>query len=90
MVFKKKSLIKILTTALVVLIFYLIYLDVRITDSFSENLWEVPARVYARPLELYSGLSISSSDLSLELKWLGYKKVKTLGLVMDKRRRRRG
>ncbi len=78
MVFKKKSLIKILTTALVVLIFYLIYLDVRITDSFSENLWEVPARVYARPLELYSGLSISSSDLSLELKWLGYKKVKTL------------
>ena len=52
MALSKKSLFQIITTALVLLLFYLIYLDVRITNSFSDNLWEIPARVYARPLEI--------------------------------------
>ena len=78
MALSKKSLFQIITTALVLLLFYLIYLDVRITNSFSDNLWEIPARVYARPLEIYPGLSLTSSDLSRELEWLGYKKVTNL------------
>ena len=78
MALSKKSLFQIITTALVLLLFYLIYLDVRITNSFSDNLWEIPARVYARPLEIYLGLSLTSSDLSRELEWLGYKKVTNL------------
>lgn len=54
---------------------YLAYLDVRITATFTDKMWELPAKVYARPLELFEGASLSAEDLAWELEILGYRKV---------------
>jgi len=52
------------------------YLDARITATFTDKMWELPAKVYARPLELYAGADISAADLAYELKSLGYRSKK--------------
>ncbi|WP_126454206.1 penicillin-binding protein 1B [Sulfuriflexus mobilis] len=51
---------------------YTLYLDFTIRQQFEGKRWELPARVYARPLELYSGQSLSSKELVRELKAVGY------------------
>ncbi len=58
---------------LVLLAFYAIYIDYEVTRKFEGSRWEVPSRVYARPLELYPGKVLSKQDLLLELKKLRYK-----------------
>ncbi len=58
----------------VVLLFgALVYLDAWVQMAFSGKKWAIPAKVYARPLELYTGLPLSQEDLSAELKALGYR-----------------
>ena len=57
---------------------YLIYLDQKITDKFEGRIWQLPAHVYARPLELFHGKSISLEQLSYELDYLSYQKIKQL------------
>lgn len=52
---------------------YIVYLDATITSSFEGKKWQLPARVYARPLELFEGLTISANELEQELKDLGYR-----------------
>lgn len=47
-------------------------LDFRVRSEFEGKRWALPAKVYARPLELYSGASLSINDLKVELKALGY------------------
>ncbi|MCJ8297347.1 MAG: penicillin-binding protein 1B [Pseudomonadales bacterium] len=54
----------------------LFYLDAQIRQKFEGKRWSIPAKVYARPLDLYSGLEISITDLKGELKGLGYRFVK--------------
>ena len=54
---------------------YLVYLDARITSTFDDKMWELPAKVYARPLELFAGAQLSPDDLAYELEVLGYRKV---------------
>ncbi|WP_261843726.1 penicillin-binding protein 1B [Aliamphritea ceti] len=51
----------------------LVYLDIQIRDKFEGKRWALPAKVYARPLELYPGQVLSRESLKLELKGLGYK-----------------
>jgi penicillin-binding protein 1B len=46
-----------------------------VRQQFEGHRWTLPARVYARPLELYSGLTLGSETLSAELDALGYRKV---------------
>lgn len=53
----------------------LVYLDARITATFTDKMWELPAKVYARPLELYVGADLTPDDLAYELTVLGYRKV---------------
>lgn len=53
----------------------LIYLDAQIRQQFEGKRWALPAKVYARPLELYSGLAISTKDVKVELAGLGYQLV---------------
>lgn len=48
-------------------------LDTRIQEVFDGPKWSIPARVYARPLELYQGLDISLIDTIDELNRLGYR-----------------
>ena len=56
----------------------LIVLDSVVKEKFAARKWTVPAKVYARPLELYSGQSISSTQLRYELELLGYDRATTL------------
>jgi penicillin-binding protein 1B len=65
--------------ALVILVIgglFVIYLDARITATFSDKMWELPAKVYARPLELFAGATVTPEDLWYELGVLGYRSVK--------------
>ncbi|MCF6319876.1 MAG: transglycosylase domain-containing protein, partial [Proteobacteria bacterium] len=75
----KKPLILITLLPIVTItIFFLIYLntlDQKIQNLFDGARWEVPSRVYARPLELFAGKSLSQSALLAELKLLNYRKV---------------
>lgn len=52
---------------------YLTYLDVTILSKFEGNKWSLPARVYARSLELYVGAPYSRNQVIEELKLLGYR-----------------
>lgn len=56
----------------------LVYLDARITTTFADKRFELPARVYARPLELYQGRQLQNDELRYELELLGYKQVTAL------------
>lgn len=54
---------------------YIYYLDQRITERFEGRIWQLPAHVYSRPLELFAGKSISVEQLIFELEYLKYQKV---------------
>jgi len=54
---------------------FVIYLDARITATFNDKMWDLPAKVYARPLELFAGAPLSPDDLAYELKVLRYRSV---------------
>ncbi len=51
---------------------YVMRLDEQITSRLEGRRWELPARIYARPLELYVGKTISISALEKELTLLRY------------------
>lgn len=59
---------------LVLLAGWMVYLDAVVTDRFEGRRFEVPSRVYARPLELFDGASVSASGLERELELSGYRK----------------
>src|SRR5437764_12476865 len=61
----------VLTVALLAAGFTL-YLDLRVKSEFEGRRFALPARIYARPLELHVGLHIASGDVEDELKDLGY------------------
>ncbi|MCB1706524.1 MAG: penicillin-binding protein 1B [Halioglobus sp.] len=72
-------LLKLALVALVLGSLFVIYLDARITATFSDKMWDLPAKVYARPLELFAGAAISAADLAYELEVLGYRPVSSPG-----------
>ena len=47
-------------------------LDRQIVQQFEGRRWDLPAQVYARPLELYAGQRLSAEELQRELTALGY------------------
>lgn len=55
---------------------WIIWLDIQVLREFSGKKWSVPARVYARPMELYPGATVSAEMLARELTVLGYREVK--------------
>ncbi len=52
---------------------YLVYLDEVIRTQFEGKRWALPARVYARPLELYPGMALNAADFERELQLLRYR-----------------
>src|SRR5256714_11311201 len=64
--------IGLLTLLLAVSIFTL-YLDHRVRNEFEGRRFALPARIYARPLELHAGLRLAQPDLEDELRELGYR-----------------
>jgi len=59
---------------LVLLAGWTVYLDAVVTDRFEGRRFEVPSRVYARPLELFEGASITAGALERELQLSGFHK----------------
>ncbi|MEW6353834.1 MAG: penicillin-binding protein 1B [Pseudomonadota bacterium] len=51
---------------------YVAYLDHTVRTQFEGKRWALPARVYARPLELFAGAPLSPAQLAAELADLGY------------------
>ena len=66
-------LLRIFLSLLLIFIFYVIYLDFEVRSQFDGKKWSVPARVYARPLELYIGKPLSHEQFNFELKTSGYR-----------------
>jgi len=52
----------------------MVYLDAVVQEKFSGKRWTVPAKVYARPLELFAGLKLAREDFLAELQALGYRR----------------
>ena len=50
-----------------------VLLDTQVRTQFAGKRWALPAHVYARPLELYSGLELDAEVLAAELQALGYR-----------------
>ena len=53
---------------------YLLAVDQLVRSRFEGKRWDIPARVYARPLELYAGLAITPARLAAELTLAGYRR----------------
>jgi penicillin-binding protein 1B len=52
---------------------YVVYLDQTVRTQFEGKRWSLPARVYARPLELYPGRELDAGQFADELRLLGYR-----------------
>jgi penicillin-binding protein 1B len=64
-------------TVLLVLVLggYAVHLGKTVRVKFDGKRWAEPARIYARPLELYAGTPVSAEQLRAELAFLGYRQV---------------
>ena len=62
---------------LILLSAYVTWLDFRIRDQFEGKRWAVPARVFARPLELTPGAPLTADAIEAELKLAGYRRVRS-------------
>ncbi|UTW09216.1 penicillin-binding protein 1B [Pseudomonas benzenivorans] len=58
---------------LVIVAGFAVYLDAVVQEKFSGKRWTVPAKVYARPLELFVGQKLTKDDFLKELDALGYR-----------------
>ncbi len=56
---------------------YALWLDREVARSFETRQWSLPARVYARALELYPGVDVTRERLMRELEQLGYQRTGT-------------
>ena len=55
------------------LIPYTLYLNGQVTQRFGELRWQIPTRVYARPLVLSPGVAMNATTLKTELAASGYR-----------------
>ncbi|QCF24924.1 penicillin-binding protein 1B [Hydrocarboniclastica marina] len=74
----RRGLWRLALVALAGLAAWLVYLDAVVTSKFEGRRWEIPSRVYARPLELYEGAPVNAEALAAELQLLGYNAVPTV------------
>ena len=70
-----KLLRKLLIVAACLMLAVLWYLDGIITATFEAKRYALPAQVFARPLELFSGARLGRADVRAELEALGYRRV---------------
>jgi penicillin-binding protein 1B len=54
------------------LLAFALYCDLRVTGEFEGRRFSLPARIYARPIELHAGFRIRQVEVEEELKILGY------------------
>ncbi len=70
----KSLLLKSLLVLILGLTLWCVYLDATVRSKFDGKRWQIPAQVYARPLEIYPGLELRKDDLQTELALLGYER----------------
>ncbi|MGI9274609.1 MAG: penicillin-binding protein 1B [Endozoicomonas sp.] len=54
---------------------FTVYMDAVITRQFEGKKWAIPAKVYARPMELYEGRLLKPDELQAQLQRQGYQAV---------------
>lgn len=54
---------------------YWAFIDREVTTRFQARRWDLPARIYASPVELYAGLGMDAKRLGALLAELGYRRV---------------
>ncbi|RKZ38034.1 MAG: penicillin-binding protein 1B [Gammaproteobacteria bacterium] len=59
-------------STLVMVVGYAGWLDMTLRAKFERNPWDFPARIYARPLEIYPGMRLTSTEFKAELQAAGY------------------
>ena len=62
----------VIIAAMVLLALYLVKLDRTITHKFEGKRWDIPAKVYSQPLELYQGANVDTDTIKTWLKLLNY------------------
>ncbi len=62
----------VIIAGMVLLALYLIKLDRTITHKFEGKRWDIPAKVYSQPLELYQGASVDKDTMKTWLELLNY------------------
>lgn len=67
--------LKLAIVGMVILGILLAYLDAQVRSKFEGKRWALPAKVYARPMELYPGLDLKAKFLVQELEQVGYQRV---------------
>jgi len=72
---KKKIFFLFVLIGLVVTSVTVVYLDSVVCDRFEGKRWKMPARVYARPLDIYPGRKLTPSQMVSELALLGYREI---------------
>lgn len=70
-------LLVVLVLGLLAGIVYTMQLDEKVREQFDGRRWELPARVFARPLDMYEGQQLFADHLEEELKLLNYRSVET-------------
>jgi penicillin-binding protein 1B len=70
--------LKLMALLLAVFSCWLLFLDYQVRAKFDGKKWAIPARVYARPLEIYEGLLLKPTELERELHSAGYRHVKSV------------
>ncbi|WP_201554017.1 penicillin-binding protein 1B [Psychrobacter sp. 72-O-c] len=63
----------IIIAGMVLLALYLVKLDRTITHKFEGKRWDIPAKVYSQPLELYQGASVDKDTMKTWLELLNYR-----------------
>ena len=57
--------------------------DTQVKERFQGRVWELPAKVYARPLQLYPGMALVPDLFEKELGLLGYRREISAGDLKD-------
>jgi penicillin-binding protein 1B len=83
-----RTLRRALLALLVLAVGYAAWLDIRVRSEFEGRRWQVPARVYARPLELYPGAPVTLAGVVQELEAAGYHPQRALARPASYRRER--
>ncbi|MCW8853180.1 MAG: penicillin-binding protein 1B [Gammaproteobacteria bacterium] len=73
LLFSPKVMIYFYLPVLLLSVFYIVYLDLRVTSKFEGSIWSLPAQVYARPLELYVDKKLTAKQFEQELQLIGYR-----------------
>ena len=69
------ALVVLLVLLVVLVVPWVINLNQKVVEKFEGHRWELPARVYARPMDLFAGMKLSASQFQFLLDSLHYIRV---------------